>query len=411
MTGKEYPNAVGVLFLLIFMPTPKHIHDAVRNAVRSLSFALTKPQTKAVQELLVGLLKDSTTVLNHLNRATSVRIGKQSERYRRHLENIDITHAVEERIFRTLPPLKKNTVIAYDLGDIAKPHAKKMEGVHDIFDGSERRISRGYELHGVSIRNQPVVTEIHDAERKTLNQVREEIIDRVTKKVGTQGIWVYDRGNDDKKLFSSNVRRKLRFVIRLKKNRKFIHHPSGMKQAVEDFLPGVYDVRVPGQRWIYTLVVYEHLEEKTPIRVLVRGVKVRKAKKIIDTYLLRWDIENLYKQMKGKFGLEKIRLLSLKKVRNLLALIRLATSISNRAFAELVEEESSTAAFELSVTFKAFCHHRCLTRNRFAFTSFLKEHTPTLHPRERQKNSFQRSLFPRRLIRVWEREAAEMGVC
>ncbi len=396
------------------MPTPKHIHDAVRNAVRSLAHTLTSPQTKAVQELLIGLLKDSTAVLNHLNRSTHVRIGKQSERYRRHLENIDITHAVEERIFRTLPPLKKNTVIAYDLGDIAKPHAKKMEGVHGIFDGSERKASRGFELHGVSIWNQPVVTEIHDAGRKTLNQVREEVIDRVVEKVGTQGIWVYDRGNDDRKLFASNVKRKLRFVIRLKKNRKLIHYQSGMKQTVEDFLPGVYDVRVPGQRWNYTLVVYEHMEEKTPIRVLVRGVKVRKAENIINTYLLRWDIENLYKQMKEKFGLEKIRLLSLKKVRNLLALIRLATSISNRAFAELVEEETqeqSTATFELSMTFKAFCHHRCLTRNRFAFTSFLKEHAPTLHPRERQRNPLQRSLFSRRVIRVWEREAAEMGVC
>ena len=396
------------------MPTPKHIHDAIRNAVRSISSTLTVPQVKAVQAILIGLLKDSTTILNHLNRATDIRIGKQSERYRRHLENIDITHAVEERIFRTLPPVREDTVIAYDLGDIAKPYAKVMEGVHDIFDGSERRGSRGYELHGVSIHNQPVVTEIHDAQRKTLNQVREEVIDTVTKKVGTQGIWVYDRGNDDKKLFASNVRRKLRFVIRLKKNRKLIHHQSGMKQAVEEFLPGIYDVRVPGQRWIYTLVVYKHIEEKAPIRVLVRGVQVRKAKDIIDTYLLRWDIENLYKQMKEKFGLEQIRLLSLKKVKNLLALIRLATSISNHAFAELVEEETeeqSTATFELSMTFKAFCHRRCLTKNRFAFTSFLKEHAPALHPRERTTNPLQRSLFSRRVLRVWERETAEMGVC
>lgn len=396
------------------MPTPKHIHDAVRNAVRSLTDTLTAPQTKAVQELLIGLLKDSTSVLNHLNRSTHVRIGKQSERYRRHLEHINITRTVEDRIFRTLPPLKKSTIIAYDLGDIAKPHAKKMEGVHGIFDGSKRKSSRGYELHGVSIWNQPVVTEIHDAERKTLNQVREEVIDRVVRKVGTQGIWVYDRGNDDKKLFASNVRRKLRFVIRLKKNRKLIHHRSGMTQTVEDFLPGVYDVRVPGQRWVYTLVVYKHIEEKTPIRVLVRGVKVRQAKKIIDVYLLRWDIENLYKQMKEKFGLEKIRLLSLKKVRNLLTLVQLATSISNRAFAELVEEETeerSTATFELATTFKAFCHRRCLTRNRFAFTTFLKEHAPALKPRERQRNVLQQSLFSRRVIRAWEREAAEMGVC
>jgi hypothetical protein len=312
--------------------------------------------------------------------------------------------------------VEEDTIIAYDLGDIAKPHAKVMEGVHPIFDGSERKSSRGYELHGVSIHNQPVVMELHDADSKFLPQVRGEIIDRITERIGTKGIWVYDRGNDDGKLFAAHVRRKQRFVIRLKKNRNLIHRKSGMTQKVEDFLPGIYDVRVPKRRWKYTLVVHEHIaegQEQEPIRVLVRGVKVKKAEEIIETYLRRWDIENIYKQMKEKFGLEEIRLLSLKKVKSLLALIQLATSISNHAFAEMTEktEEESTAIFELSTTFKAFCHRRCLTKNRFAFTSFLREHSPTLRPREREGNPFQRSLLPRREIRRLERETAEMGVC
>jgi uncharacterized protein YdiU (UPF0061 family) len=142
-------------------------------------------------------------------------------------------------------------------------------------------------------------------------------------------------------------------------------------------------------------------------------VKVKKAEEIIEKYLCRWDVENLYKQMKERFGLEEIRLLSLKKVKNLLALIQLATSISNGAFAEMTEEteEESTAIFELSTTFKAFCYKRCLTKNRFAFTSFLSEHSPSFQPREREGNSLQRSLLPRREIRRLERETAEMGVC
>jgi len=397
------------------MQTPKHIHDAVRNTLRSIGRNLTTPQVRAVKELLVGLLQNSTSILNHLNRGTGIRIGKQSERYRRHLEMIDIAALVEKHIFRTLPEVEEDTIIAYDLGDIAKPHAKKMEGVHPIFDGSERESSRGYELHGVSIHNQPVVMELHDADSKFLPQVREEIIGRLTERIGTKGIWVYDRGNDDEKLFSSHIRRKQRFIVRLKKNRNLVHKQSGMMQKVEDFLPGIYDVRLPKHRWKYTLVVHEHIEEnqeQKPIRVLVRGVKVEKAEEIIEKYLCRWDIENLYKQMKEKFGLEEIRLLSLRKVKNLLALIQLATSISNRAFAEMTEEaeEESTVIFELSTTFKAFCHKRCLTKNRFAFTSFLQEHAPSLRPREREGNPFQRSLLPRREIRRMERETAEMGV-
>ncbi len=184
-----------------------------------------------------------------------------------------------------------------------------------------------------------------------------------------------------------------------------------MTQRVEDFLPGIYDVRVSGQLYRYTLVVYKHHKHNDSIRVLVRGVEVKTAEDIIETYLVRWDIENLYKQMKEKFQMEKIRLLSLKKLRNLLALIQLATSISNTAFAEMTEQtENMEAHFELSVTFSAFCHHRSLTRNRFAFTSFLSEYAPSFQPRRREGNPLQRSLLPRREIRRLERESVEMGV-
>lgn len=393
------------------MQTPKHIHDAVRNALRSVADGCTLPQTRAMKEILTGLLRHNTPILNHINTGAPIRVGKQSERHRRHLENIDVTGKIEERIFRTLPAIGHDTVIAYDLGDIAKPHARKMEGVSGIFDGSERKPSRGYAIHGVAILNQPVVMEVHDANAKTLNQTRLAVIDRVRRKIGRRGIWVYDRGNDDEKLFAALSSRKLRFVIRLKKNRILRHRRSGMFQKVEHFLPGVYDVRVPGQRWRYTLVVFQHIEHHDPIRVLVRGVAVETAEEIIETYLVRWEIENLYKQMKNRFHLEQVRVLSLRKLKNLLALIQLATSICNGSFAELVEEEGqSTTSFELSVTFKAFCHRRCLTSNRFAFTSFLSDCAPSLRPRERECNPLQPSLFSRSVIRAWKWEAAETGV-
>jgi len=335
----------------------------------------------------------------------------QSERYRRHLENISMDTAVEECIMRTLPDVEENTIIAYDLSDIAKPRAKKMEGLSGIFDGSERRPSVGYVLHGVSIFNQPVIMELHDADAKFLPQVRREVIARVSKKVGTKGIWVYDRGNDDEGLFAVHVRRKQRFVIRLKRNRNLQHIVSGMMQKAGDFLPGIYEVRVAGQRYQYTLVVYKHHKHNDPIRVLVRGVAVETAENIIETYLVRWDIENLYKQMQEKFQMEKIRLLSWKKLKNLLALIQLATSISNKTFADIAEQTDETATcFELSVTFNAFCCHRSLTSNRFAFTSFFSEHAPSFSLRARQENPLQLFLLPRREIRRLVRETAEMGV-
>ena len=116
--------------------------------------------------------------------------------------------------------------------------------------------------------------------------------------------------------------------------------------------------------------------------------------------------------MTEKFQLEKIRMLSFKKLRNLIALIQLATSISNKTFAEIVEEVEmqQTTTFELSVTFQVFCHHRSLKKNRFAFTSFLSTVAPEFRPRERVVNPLQKSLFPRCVLRSWKRETAEMGV-
>lgn len=172
LTPKTAQNNSAYRFSPPLMSTPKHLHSAVANALRSVGSRLTTPQARAIREILIGLLRDNTPILNHLNTSTRTTVGKQSERYRRHLQNIDMTAAAEERIFRTLPTVEDDTVIAYDLGDIAKPHAKKMEGLHGIFDGSERKPSTGYAIHGVAILNQPVVLEVHDANSKTLNQTR-----------------------------------------------------------------------------------------------------------------------------------------------------------------------------------------------------------------------------------------------
>jgi hypothetical protein len=248
-----------------------------------------------------------------------------------------------------------------------------MEGLSRVFDGSERRSTKGYTIHGVSIHQQPVVMELHDAQRNTLNQTRLAAVDRIVKKTGTKGIWVFDRGNDDQKLFADLSERELRFVVRLTTKRKVIHTPSGMRVGIADFLPGIYQIVIPATGEEYTLVVHRHHEKLQPIRVLT-NVMVTEAEEIIETYLVRWDVENLFKQMKRKFDLEAIRLLSLGKIRNMLALTQLATSISNRVYEATVAKEAN----ELTHAFRTYCYHHCLYENRFSFTSFIGTVIPAI---------------------------------
>jgi len=373
------------------------LHNTIRNDLRAITTSCTLPQTRALKDILLSVMKEGTTIVQHLGSKTTMNKGKQAERFRRHLENVDLSDAIEQRITKMLPKIEEDDVICYDLSDIAKPAAKKMEGLSRVFDGSERKSSKGYTVHGVSIHNQPIVMELHDANTKALNQTRLAVVKRIMKKSGRKGIWVWDRGNDDQKLFSDLSDLQLRFVIRLTTKRKVIHKQSGMKVGIADFLPGIYQVIIPKTGEEYALVVHKHHEKLPPMRVLT-NVTVTDAEEIIETYLARWDVENLFKQMKRKYGMEAIRLLSLMKIKNMLSLIQLAASISNRVYEATVTKETNG----LTSAFKKYCYHHCLYENRFSFTSFISTVVPVI-PIPKQAPSPQLSLLS------W-REVGKLGV-
>ena len=400
MTGngaKHHRSGIFYCFHPAAMAQSTFLHNTMRNDLRAITANCTLPQTRAIKDVLLSVMKEGTTIVQHLNVRPHIRKGKQAERLRRHLENVDLSKRVEKRITKVLPKIKEDTVICYDLSDIAKPAAKEMEGLSRVFDGSERRSTKGYTIHGVSILNQPIVMELHDAERKTLNQTRLDIVDRIMKKTGTRGIWVWDRGNDDQKLFSDLAERELRFVVRLTTKRKVIHKKSGVRVGIADFLPGIYQIVIPATGEEYTLVIHQHHEKLQPIRVLT-NIEVTDATEIVETYLVRWDVENLFKQMKRKYDLEAIRLLSLRKIRNMLALIQLAVSISNRSYEATIAEEAN----ELTHAFRRYCYHHCLYENRFSFTSFISTVLPAipLPPR---------SASPQLSLLSW-REMGKLGV-
>lgn len=207
-------------------------------------------------------------------------------------------------------------------------------------------------------------------------------------RTGKNGIWVFDRGNDDGQFFTALAKRELRFVVRLRSNRHFILKETGEVLACDGFELGKFPVILPKSGEEYTLVVHQHCPSLRPICVLT-NVAGKGAEKIIETYLERWEVENLFKQMKLKYGLESIRLMSLRKIKNLFALVQMVTSLSNSVFEE-VQKETRTP---LSLSFSHYCYRRSLYRNRFSFTDFIASITPEIHiscPRHSQPPLFSR---------------------
>jgi len=202
----------------------KYIQDTIRNNSRSVLSGMTRPQKKAISEVIRGLFTAGTPVLRHLAQNENKTAKKQGEKYARHLECVDLKEKIEESALKKVKQeIKRNTIIAYDTTDINKECAKKMEKISRVFDGSKRKVTNGYMLHGVGANSLLLKLGVHDGEQHTTNQIRRKIITKFNHKFKNKGIWVFDRGNDDKAFFKF-LRHilKVQFIARLRANRQVV---------------------------------------------------------------------------------------------------------------------------------------------------------------------------------------------
>jgi len=358
----------------------KYIADSIRNNSRFIISELTKPQSKAVSEIIRGLFVKNTPILRHLAQDDSILTKKQAEKYSHHLGNIDIKDRVDDFAFKQARKTVKNkTIIAYDLTDISKESSKKMENISRVFDGSKRKVTNGFLLHGVGINNHLVKLEVHDSDAKTLNQTRREIVKELSKKLDKQGIWVFDRGNDNKQFFKYlRQNAKVQFIARLKANRQVVIKETGVKIQVKNLKPGKYKVYLMNLHNTYVdtdceylLVIQKHLQDKPPIR-LISSLQYTKytKKETVKMYLERWGVENIYRRVKTKFLLEKIRVLGYKKFVNLVSLIQFAIVISTSIFLQLLQSTTVWIAGVLAI-YKHFIKMKSLSINIDSFISFM----------------------------------------
>lgn len=382
----------------------KYITDSIKNNLKTITKALTRPQKKAVAEVTRGLLTEGTPILRHLIQNEALTSKKQAEKYSHHLRNVNLTEAVEKLALKyAKKEMKQYGIIAYDLSDINKNNASEMENIRRVFDGSKRKTCNGYTFHGVGINHLLIKTEIHEGDKTFLPQIRKRIVTEMNRELGGKGVWVFDRGNDDKAFFRF-LRTELRvqFIARLKANRQVVVKKTGVICKVENMKAGQYDVylmhrynnKVDTEN-SYRLVIQNHLEDKEPIRLLTTLPKKRFSKRqIVDMYLERWGIENSFKRVKGKFNLEKIRVLKHRTFLNLIALTLFALLISTIIFRRIQQMNQELIASVLML-YKRFIKLKSLAFNLDSFISFLRTTLPKLIFRNHDPPD-QLSLFSKR---------------
>jgi Transposase DDE domain len=381
----------------------KYIQDSIKNNSRCVLQGLTKPQQKALSQIIRGLFTSGEPILRHIAQDETKSAKKQAEKYSHHLGNVSIQEKVEESALKQArKQMGKRTVIAYDLTDIAKQSAKKMEKLSRVFDGSERKVSNGFLLHGVGINGILTKFQVHDGGKFSTNQIRRRIVTEISRKLNKKGIWVIDRGNDDKQFFRF-LRHNLKvdFIARLKENRQVALTKTGDIIQVKNLKQGKYHVYLMNRNnnkidksCGYTLIISNHLEGKEPIRI-IHSLKFSYSKnQIVNLYLERWGVENIFKRVKDKFELESIRVLKWQKFVNLVALIQLAVLLSTMMFLK-IQESTNSLIIGVLMHYKKFMKLKTLGFNVDSFISFMKVSLrPLIHRIEKPPD--QLNIFSRR---------------
>ena len=369
----------------------KYITDTVKNNLKSVIQYLTKPEKKAIKEVVRGLMTEWTPILRHLVQSDDITAKKQAEKYSNHLRKMDLTSAIEAVALRhAKTQVGKYTIVSYDLSDISKESSKKMENIRRVFDWSERRATNWYTFHWVWVNQMLIKAEIHNWERDYLPQIRKRIVTELFAKLDNKWVLVADRWNDDKQFFHFlRSELKVNFIARLKDNRQVVLAKTGDKIKVKNLKNWQYDVHLMSRynnkvdkTYTYRLVIQNHMNDKEPIRLLTTLPKKKFSKnKMVSMYLERWWVESSFKRIKGKFNLERIRVLKHQTFLNIIALTLFVMLVSTIIYQRIQQKNNELVVWVL-LFYKQYIRKKSVSFNLDSFISYIQNSLPRLIFRE-----------------------------
>ncbi|MBN4049685.1 hypothetical protein JYT36_00495 [Bacteroidales bacterium AH-315-N07] len=324
-----------------------------------LSNKLDKTAGRFINEALYGILSNQSVMLTEIGRSleTDVPLKKIEERFCRQLAKEEIWNNIHQRVLKSGgDKIKEDTLLILDLSDLYKKYAEKMEYLTQVRDGSEGgEIVNGYwtnQVIGADLHNDEVIPLYHSLYSQEAPDFKSEnaeilkAIDMVSSHTENRGIWVVDRGGDRDTLYRSLLENKRDFIIRQVGNRNikcgkkeqstislaysckcpysdiFVKEKDG-KEIVYTVSYGYLEVKLPDyDSPLYLLVVKGFGEKPMMLLTTIPLRRNRKVlKRILQSYLKRWSIEETIRFVKQTYDLENIRVLKYVRLKNMMALL------------------------------------------------------------------------------------------
>lgn len=339
------PNSTMIFdFIIRFLQT--HLKDVVNEKNR--------PQYKFFFDMVFGILKSSSIVLNDIAHALNEKITLKKTNYRlqRNLTSqIDV--AIKHSFIKTALGYMNNDDLVFliDDSDIIKPYGKHFEKLATVRDGSapKQSLQNGYHVSSITGLSRyhkhpiPFITTIYSSITKKFKSANVETYQNLLMILAHlkpfTATFVFDRGYDNHKLMQFIHNNNQYFVIRMSNNRRFMYKNQSvmLKDAANkrkgkivvplrykgkdtslklSFMIGKINNFIPP---ITALFSYLGAQTKDPMILLTNKI-VNTKEEAIDVslhYVSRWKIEELFRFKKVDFSFENFRVKSLTAINNL----------------------------------------------------------------------------------------------
>jgi len=314
---------------------------------------LDKPRRKFLRQTIAAILLSGCLVVKELTRWIHDDCSDLFYRLKRLLNHLvspsgDLSAAVagyREMVARYVAP---DTPIVIDITDLAKPRAKRMEYLANVYDGSEHKLVSGYwclevYAHLKHKRVLPLAMDgysIEDPVVGSRNLQIERTVEAVNKAINGNGVWVADRDFDALNLYEIWLSRKCHFVVRQRGDRHVVM-PNGVHilqrdlverlrqksaQAKTDADTVFCKVSLPDNPKPLYLVASWRAGKDEPLILLTTLVveNLQQAEQIVWYYRQRWVCEEASQFLKSQVGLERFRIRRYRAIQRLMILAMLA---------------------------------------------------------------------------------------
>lgn len=346
--------------MINYIKNSNKIKDFSLDFSKNISKLLSLPISKAIADLILGIIKSQSVLLSEISRCLNEDI-KIKDTVDRLSKNLDKISYFSDNIWFNYYQLIKQficekTCFHIDNSDVAKECSSNLENLDKIVDASSKdnKIVNGYTVTEIVATNSSgdlpfsmyskIFSSLSD-DFVSKNNETMKAVDQIISFFGNIGTYVMDRGYDDKKIFESFNIRNAHFIIRGKDNRNVFYNNEKINiMNLSKKFKGKFStiLKIKGEKhkvyFSYVKInidgvekplyaIFVHFKNSTSVFYTNIELKFKKdALNIINNYYMRWRIEEYFKYKKQSFDFENFRVRTLAKINALNLMLTLAIS-------------------------------------------------------------------------------------